>query len=562
MNLERYLNAIRKEYDELDVKPLYKAAASEEIMLPMKDGVRLYTVVRKPEGAGPFPTIALRSCYPHQDIVFRINAEEYCKRGYAYVYQFCRGTGKSEGEWVPNVNDRSDGKETMDWLAAQDWVENIGYMGSSYLAFTGWVMADILPDKVKTLYLTHYGTDRFTSAYQNGLFRQDVLTSWAMGNAGFEVTADYDESVSYRPQIDVDKDLWGQQIDWYRDWITNTNRSDPYWQTGFWKELSEIPGKLKIPVYIGSGWYDHHHGSSLRTYEALSAESKAHSVLRIGAWNHGFAPCVEGIESKNLENSDVKASFNWFDAILRQKKLPEGMVSTYKIGADTWEQRAEFPFPQQDELKFYFSAKEAQSGAYMLTEEPNAEQSSVEYIYDPDNPLKSYGAESLLRSMDKNGSKLQPEPGWRSDVMSFISDPFTKDTDILGKIKVTLNVSSSAEDTAFTAKVMEVHPDGKTYNIRSGITTLAYRESPDQDRVEYIPDTVVEANIFMWDISWRLHRGSKLRIDISSSDSPQYAVHTNNAGIWALQVSAQEAKQTLHCGGSLLAHVTLPISHK
>ena len=143
-------------------------------------------------------------------------------------------------------------------------------------------MADAVPEKVKTMYLGVYGCDRHTSAYKDGLFRQDILTAWAMGNAGVPVEAPLLESCAYRPQTEVDEKVWGVHLDWYRDWITNTDRDSAYWSDGFWKELKEIPGKVKIPVFIREGWYDHHLGSAIVTYESLSEEAKKHSVIQIG----------------------------------------------------------------------------------------------------------------------------------------------------------------------------------------------------------------------------------------------------------------------------------------
>ncbi len=553
------ISAIQADFASLAEKPALVVGPPEETMLPMPDGVRLYTVKRVPSAAGPFPTILMRSCYPKQIPMLHTFAEQFCRHGFAFVYQFCRGSGESEGEWVPNIHERQDGKETLDWLNAQEWVENIGYWGCSYLALTGWAMADIVPEKVKTLYLTHYGTDRFTSAYQGGLFRQDVLTAWAMENAGFPVKADYMESVRYRPQAEVDEKLWGCRLDWYRDWITHTDRDDPYWSEGFWGMLKGIPAKVKIPVYIGEGWYDHHLGSALRTFEALSPESRAHSVLRVGAWNHGFGPCVEGTACDHLENSDALSAFSWFDTILRKKTLPEGKVRIYQIGADRWQEKSAFPFSCKNVRRFYLNAASAQEDARLLADMVPPEQSSVSYRYDPDNPVPSHGSESLLRTFGEIGSLRQPACGWRKDVVSFVSAPVESDLEILGKIEVELYVSSTADDTAFTAKLMEVYPDGSAYNIRSGITTLAYREDADRPRTEYVAGNTVEARIVLWDISWRLHAGSRLRVDISSSDSPQYAVHTNYKGVWALQKKARTAEQTIYTGADTPSQVLLSV---
>ena len=547
--MELAFQNMKTQHAELSDQPIFEITEAEEIMLPMTDGVKLRTIIRKPTDEGPFPTIIVRTCYPHGERIQNLKAEEYCKRGFAFVYQYCRGSGGSGGKWEPNVNERADGKVTLDWLDAQEWVENIGYFGSSYLALTGWAIADIIPNKLKTLYLTHYGTDRFTSAYKNGLFRQDILTSWAMDNAGSPITADYLESVSYRPQINVDEKLWGMHLNWYRDWITNTQRSDPYWQVGFWKLLSEIPSKVKVPVYIGEGWYDHHLGSALKTWESLSSESKKHSVLRLGAWNHGFMPCVDGITANNIENSDVKSSYEWFDGILRKKTLPKAGVSIYRIVADSWEHVSSYPFKRNKQEEYYLSDYGLENALSVL-------EGSRSYSYNPDNPVTIHGAESLFKSITGVGSRIQPECNYRDDVLSFVSAPLDNKLDILGKIIVELYVSTDAEDTAFTARLMEVREDG-TYNVRGSIATLAFRDG--ETRGSYTPGEIVKLTIDMWDIAWRFQKGSKLRLDISSSAFPEYAVHTNKAGVWSVQEDAVITKQTLHFGGKYPSKIVLPL---
>jgi len=546
--LEKWIEQFRKQFKALPDSPVFEISPSEELMLPMDDGIALRTIVNKPNIPGSLPTIIVRTCYPHMERMQAIYAEEFCKRGFAYVYQFCRGTGGSQGEWQPNVNERADGKCTLDWLDAQGWVESIGYLGSSYLALTGWAVADILPPKVKTMYLTHYGTDRFTSAYKNGLFRQDILTSWAMGNAGFSITADYTESASYRPQINVDENLWGKKLDWYRDWITNTESTDPYWQDGFWKLLSEIPSKVNVPVYIGAGWYDHHLGSALKTWEKLSEESKKQSVLRIGAWNHGFMPCVEGIEAAHLENNDVRTAYDWFNEILRKNQTSMNGINVYLIGADKWKNVKEYPFKPANETVLYLSDNTLE------TSTPEHSGSRT-YKYNPDDPLIVNGAESLFASMKSVGSLPQPECDYRSDVLCFVSVPLKEEMDVLGKITVDLFVASDAEDTAFSARIMEVR-DGVAYNIRGSINTLAFRDS--EKRKQYKPGEVVKITIDMWDIAWRFQKGSQIRLDISSSCFPEYAAHTNYAGVWSLQEKAKIANQTIFYGGLYLSQISLP----
>lgn len=521
-----------------------------EAMLPCRDGVRLRTMFFRPAGvAGPLPTVVQRSCYPHMEAMERLHARGFCALGFAFVVQWCRGTGGSDGKWLPNEHEREDGKDFLDALEGVDWVGNVGFWGSSYLALTGWAVADIAPPKVRTMYLTQYGTDRFTSAYMDGLFRHDVLTGWAIGNAGYPVAADYLDSCRYRPHNRVDEALWGHALPWYRQWIGNASRGDAYWRQGFWGLLATIPQRVTFPVYIAEGWYDHHLGSALAGYGRLAPAARAHSTLRIGCWNHMFQPCLQDRPGRHLENDDTATAIDWFTRLLKDEEMPDARVSLYQVGEDRWVDYPAYPVPIGRRRRLYFGPDSTLQG------QPASGNATRTYAYNPQRPVPSHGTEAMLTTGHGQGSLLQPAPNHRPDVLSFISEPAAAPQRIVGSIRVGLRVSTDAEDTAYTAKVMEVLPDGRAYNIRSGITTLAYRGHSDA-RQRYVPGEAVQAPIDLWDIAWTLGAGSRLRVDISSSDFPQYTIHSNCPGIWSAQARTRVARQTLWLAG---CHVALPL---
>lgn len=539
--------AYHREYASVPYDGPFYECTVEQIMLPMTDGVKLYTEIYKPKGLDLFPVLIQRSCYPNQQPLYEINGEELTRRGYGYVVQTCRGTGRSEGDWEPNVNERSDGRDTLQWLNDQPWVESIGYFGASYLALTGWAIADIVPQKVKGMMLTVYGTDRFKSAYEKGLFRHDVLTGWAMQNAGYPVEADYLESCRYRPHAKADEALWGGKLEWYQDWIHAVRRTDAYWQQGWWKMLESIPGRTNVPVYIVDAWYDHHFDSAINTYASLKEQTKQHSWLDIGCWNHMSKPCIAWGEQQHLENGDIHRMLEWFDLLLKKKEMPQKRVRTYVMREDRWQTLASWPTPIARMDRFYLT----DCG---LAKKPAAGERG--FTYDPQDPCPTIGAESVLTTIAQAGSLLQPEPDWRPDVISFLSGPMEMTLPICGQIKVHLKVVSDAEDTAFTAKLMEVFPDGKAYNIRGGITTVA-ADLPENG--SYTPGEPVDICVEMWDMNWTIQPGSRLRLDISSSDFPQYAVHSNYAGIWSEQADTRIAHQKILLGVD--SYLELPI-HK
>lgn len=556
--LKMVTDELRQSYANCGVAEICEAAPEQRFMVKMRDGVALETFVTMPkenEAGKKYPVIVQRTCYPFWDSTLKIHGIELAKRGYIYVYQYCRGQHGSEGEWQPNIHEREDGIDLIEWLSSQPWAGRIGVWGRSYGALVGWAMADAVSDKVASMFLGVYGTDRFVSAYQKGSFRHDVLTSWTMQNAGYPIEADYIESCKYRPQIEVDEAMWGGHIDWYRDYIVNPDEEDDYWQSGWWKTLREIPAKVTMPLYIVSGWYDHHHGSSMKTWERLNETSKAHSWLEITGQNHFQLPCLEDRDTSNDPNLEIRHMLEWFHLTLAEGKVPQKKATFYEIGVDQWREFEDITAPECEEKTFYLDALKTDCGGKSLQKLPSHMPSRVSYDYDPDNPVMTHGGEAMLTSGKEIGSLKQPGPDYRPDVVSFTSDPLEADAGIFGKIKVDLWVTSDCEDTAFTAKLMEVRPDGTIYNIRSSITTIA----ADLKGEEYVPGTPVKVEIDMWEIFYHVNAGCQLRLDISSSDFPQYNIHTNYKGCWALQKEAKIAHQTILCGEDYPSDVRIPV---
>ena len=549
---KKMLAEIQQEFDQFPARCGLEDVEETVEMVPMSDGVKLKTYIFRQKGIACAPALLVRTCYPGNQAGDFLKARNFAAHGFFSVIQYCRGTEGSEGEWEPNFHERSDGTDTINWLADQPWVESIGYYGASYLALTGWAMIDSLPDKVKGMYLSVYGTNRYVSAFNDGLFRQDVLTSWAMDNAGVPVTADYIQSCCYKPQVRVDEDLWGVKLPWYEQMICSPDGTDDYWNTGFWSVLREMPSRVKIPIVFEEGWYDHHLGSALSGYRTMSGEGLEKCLLRIGPWNHGKYSVANAHACKNGGSNQITDIYNFFTTLLKEGKELESGVSLYVIGEDRWINEKQWP-KVRDTKHLYLNMADKS-----LCRDKQAKDSQRSFVYDPENPVPSYGTESCLKSWTANGSLKQPEPDYREDVISFVSQPVTEDIAIMGKINVDLYVSSDAQDTAFSVKIMEVLENGEAYNIRSGITTLAYR-GHSSERQTYTPGEIVKVNVDTWDIAWTIKKGSRIRVDISSSDFPQYSVHTNYPGVWALQEKTKKAVQTIYSGKEYPSAVNLPV---
>ena len=544
----------------------------EEMVPSGEDGIRLLTRIYLPEGDGPFPVVVTRTPYVWGTGDYIEAGREYARRGIGYIQQDCRGKGGSEGFFSPNVNERADGIALYEWLAEQPWCGDIGIFGSSYTALTGWLVGDSIPDKVKGMYLSHYGVDRHISCFRSGLFREDIMSGWAIDNAEEDIVKperkpgqapgeNYYDFYLYRPQVEADVNVLGQKLQYYRDWITHTDYTDSYWNTGVWADLKRIPYVIDVPLTIVAGQFDHHEEGTVLGYERLRPEIKARSRLILGSWNHSFQVTPTHVPTTNAMEFDINADqFEWFYSLLVKKEEPRGEVRVYNIEADEWVNLDSWPIETASDRTMYLSSETAGDRWNVLalkTSEPKA--SSVSYVYDPENPVYAEGGETLFTSSGRRGSLRQSPAGYRDDILSFVSEPLEEDMTIAGNVKVYLKVRTDADDTAFAFTLSEVTPSGEAYNMRTSIATLGYRDGLLKPRVEYRKGSTVVLEIEALPIMWTVKAGNSLRLDIKSSQFPEYAVHSNTAGVWAEQARTVVARQTVFVGGEDGSRVVFPV---
>lgn len=525
-----------------------------------------------PVGEGPWPVAVMRCPYFPENariIDFWPEAKAFASRGIAYLVQRNRGTGGSEGQFEPNIYEREDGLALLHWLTQQSWCGDIGLHGVSYMGLCCWIVADSLPKQVKGIHLQHYGIDRHLSAYNSGLFRQDILTSWAIENAREPITrpereseAPYYEQERYMPQATMDEDLLGAALPWYRDWITHTDYTDPYWHQGVWETLRSIPQKIDVPMTIVAGHFDHHNEGTILGYERLKPQTKAKSRLIVGGWDHSFSTTPVKHQPQHDHDYLVDIDkFNWLYSLLVEHKEPQPEILIYTIGADKWVSLKEWPAKSDKALKLYLTAQpSAHEPGHRLSEVMPEHADAANYVYDPQQPVLAVGGETLFQSDKRRGSIEQPAIGYRDDILCYESDTLTEPMTIDGRIRGHFCMSSDVDDTAICFKVCEEWPDGSAVNIRTGITTLAYRNDRLGDRGTYTPGEVVELNIETLPIRWTIAAGHRIRIDITSSNFPEYSIHSNYAGVWSQQTQTRAAHQRVYTGGKDGSYVELPLT--
>jgi putative CocE/NonD family hydrolase len=541
--------------DRLGQMPPYEndAQDTQTVMVAMRDGVELSTHVYLPEGKGPWPTIVVRDPYAFSKY---FTCEHYVYFGYACVIQDVRGRNGSQGKWYPLVNERNDGQDLLGWVLKQPWQNGkIGLWGESYVGLAIWAMADKLPPEVKTFIANVSHGDYYEMVYRNGVFAQGVQGLWsATLFAPFEkqqeVEKHWAEIIARTvPATAANSNDFGKAWPAYHDYLLHPEKSDPYWHSPEYDAIRDSYKSVHVPVMLTDRWFDWFLPGVLRTYQGLP--TKGQSVMVIGPGEHGGA-----VGDQKVEHPDTLRFANslaWFDHYLKGKPLPDRLRPGYLVydnGADRWQHHAAWPLPSQALTLYIDSLRGSQvcEGGKLSLQQHGAGQ-SVSYTYDPRHPVPTRGGSYLVQARVAPSASAEQKNDLcsRPDVLSFGSMAFGKASLISGVIRVKLIVASDAADTAFTVKLSEHLADGRVLNIRDDISTLGLRNGA-QTRLVYKPNDKVEVDFELPAVSWQLQAGSHLRLDISSSNVPDFYPHPNRAGLWSEIADPIPAKQTIFSG--------------
>jgi hypothetical protein len=534
---------------------------SEEVQVPMRDGVRLHAEVFRPAGVERAPTILVRNPYGPLRALERFQCQVFTRYGYACVLQDVRGELDSEGDWQPIVHERDDGLDTVRWLAKQPFVDgNIAMRGPSYLTCTQLAMADVLPPEVKTLVPQVFGVDFRKVAYERGLFHHDVLTAWAtlMPTRGMRMTAssDYLGAAAYLPADHADERFMTTALPWYRELLQADAPDSPYWKSEQQRVYRHVPEGAKVPMLFVGGFFDPFLLAQLDTWQRLATRDQ--SVFVIGPWNH------LGMVSGDVDSAVPTGRFDpwplmleWFDHHLKGQPLTTltpGTVRTLGPGDTAWQTHPSWP-PAATSVRVLqlgnAEASDGCSGGTLSTTKPAASRTT--YVFDPKDPVPSRGGASMLSFAFYRQLGITPGPVdqkdscERTDVLTFRSEPLEAPVRLSGVSHLRLSVASTAPDTAFVARLIS-EQDGKALLIRENAATLAYPTASVEHPQTYTPGTPVQVEVDFWPIEWVLPAGARLRVDVTSSSFPVLHTHSNRAGPWASQTGADVATQTVMVG--------------
>lgn len=533
--------------------------------LSTDDGISLYTAWFLPDGAGPFPTVVTRVPYP-MDPVLDYQCRLLVRRGYACLYQHTRGRGRSGGVWEPLVNEERDGQALIAWVRDQPWSnQQVAWLGDSYLAATGWTVAAGEPDGIDLLISRIFAPSLYTSAYESGLLRHELITAWMamMPDERNRLLASgrYHRALQHRPRTTLDLVAAGHPVEWYRQWLAGEDPTAPIWTEGDAPRLTAA--NTHIPVMLVGGWSDAFIEAQINAWHDLPR--RAESLLVVGPWAHlGQVPAdmplhdVTGPGSGGGELFQFPRVLDWLDTHFKgaAPRYPTTGAITYVVGGDRWEIRPDWP-PPTVERRFGAQAGSDRCDGTLGGE--GAFATPLSYVYDPAHPLPSLGGAGLLAGAvpTMNGVK----PGFQSipdrcerreDVLRFASAPLAAPLHLAGTIRVELEVASDAADTAFGFRLLTQRA-GKEILLREGFATLALRDGgPRQpytpgERARLVPDGApLEAE---------LSAGSQLVLVLTSSSFPAYEAHPNVAGMISAATESHVAQQTIYAATVVVPEV-------
>jgi len=599
------------------LEPENEVRLEESRMVPMRDGVRLSTDLYFPEIPDEkLPTVLIRTPYNKNSFRERERNGEHRAGGTAYMFashgfvvavQDSRGKHESEGIYSPPAgHEAEDGYDAVDWISKQPWSNGkVGTIGCSY---PGEVQAAQAPLRHPNLICmipqcgpmigAANGRYRYWTGFKGGVLDFAATLPWYFSSgskyslkppAGLsdsevrKIRKFYDPNVSKAPKVDWEKINWtlpivdimdrvGAPPNDFRKLIT-TDFGDPWWHDvmGYYDGTE----KINVAALHMSCWYDPSVAESIFEFNyfrenSVSETSANNQFVIVAPTTHcGFGRTTEHTMVGDRDVGDARKDWNgiylkWFDYWLKGEEngitdMPK--VQYYTMGLNEWRSADVWPLPETQYTKYYLHsggrANSRYGDGWLSTEAPEDEPSD-RFTYDPGNPVPSVGGQRGTSYGTKSGAVDQAKVEIRHDVLVYTTPELKEGIELTGPITAILYVSSSAKDTDFTAKLVDVYPDGTAYNIQQGILRARYREGFTK-KVWMEEGGVYRLQIDLDATSNYWEKGHKIRVQVSSSDFPLFERNLNTGGNNYDETEWVVAENTIHHSKEYPSHMILPV---
>jgi putative CocE/NonD family hydrolase len=590
----------------------YDVVVQRDVPVPMRDGVRLAADLYLPArggvpAEGRFPAVMERTPYDKRNKYGE--GRYFARRGYVAVMQDVRGRFASQGEWYPFAKEGPDGYDSVEWAAAQPWCSGqVGTMGGSYCGSDQSALATLNPPHLGAMVVAVGTSNYFTSSLrQNGAlelrfmvyaFRMATTSREALADPALKTALEEDfarigEWLARTPYKKGSSAL--RFLPSYEQWVLDIlgeGDYNDYWkQRGYaidhyYAEHADVP-----TIYLG-GWYDSYARGTTSNYQALSAIKKTPQRLLMGPWTHGGWG-VSYAGDVDFGSDAVLDDYNglrlcWFDRWLKgidnglDREMP---VRIFVMGGGSgradlngrlshlgvWRDVPDWPLPGTRYTPYYLHADGT------LSPERPEDAVPSRYTFDPRDPVPTIGggisaANQVMPpgAYDQRGEErfygcVDTLPlSARNDVLVFQTPPLEEGVEVTGPLTVHLWASSSARDTDFTVKLIDVHPPNADYthpfaqNISDSIIRGRYRGSREQAEL-LVPGEVYAFEIVAYPTSNVFGSGHRIRLDVSSSNFPRFDVNPNTGGPLGRDRRYIIAQNAIYHDPQHPSHIVLPI---
>ena len=528
-----------------------------DVAMKTRDGVKLYADIYRPKSSNSekFPVILMRTPYD-KNVNWAVSPVfKMVPRVYVVIIQDVRGRYTSEGEWYPFRHEQADGYDTVEWAASLPYSNGkVGMIGASYVGATQMQAAIAAPPHLAGIAPNVTGSNYHDNwTYQGGAFEQWFDQNWTSQLAGntlarlTEQNTDARVGVPTLPlenypvfnfgQLPAEGQLTAAIAPYYLDWLSHPDYDD------YWKQWSieENFSKITVPMLQVGGWYDIFLAGNLRNYMGAkahgatdAARTQQHLLIEIGG-HAGFGRRIGDVDfgPHAIENGYTDVILDWYDYLFKGIKnhyATDKPVTLFTMGVNEYRQEDDWPPPQAQSVKYFLhsggKANSVRGNGSLSTSAPKSEPPDV-YVYDPSNPAPTIGGPLCCdQEHMEPGPRDQRAVENRDDVLVYSIGPLASDLEVTGPVTATLYVKSSAVDTDFTAKLVDVGPDGFAKDLTEGILRMRYRDSQERENLMN-PGQIYEISVDLWATSNVFLRGHSLRLEISSSNFPRFDRNLN-----------------------------------
>jgi putative CocE/NonD family hydrolase len=571
-----------------------------DVPMTTRDGVVLRADVYRPEGGGRYPVLLSRLPYDKSLRRRPGDVDVFVEHGYVVIMQDTRGRFASDGdEYYPLVWEAQDGHDAVEWAAGLPYADGrVGTMGQSYLGATQYLLAPTRPPHLRASFPVSAAADfhqcwvyHTGGAFELGwqipyaiLMARDTmarrglagsLLPWLEGQLAPAPTP-WAPPLTAEAYGRLPLMGWAERLEavapYLADYLRHPADGPPWWRI----DVSRRHGEIDVPMYHVTSWYDIFLHGGIANFTGLRAgamteRARSAQKLLIGPWAHLFpytSPTSTGTGDIDFGPAALidmhELQLRWFDHWLKgidTGLLEEPPVKIFVMGDNRWRDEREWPLARTRYTPYYLrSGGRANTAAGDGALDPGApgDEPPDHFVYDPADPVPTRGGNTLILPMGVQDQRPVEE---RDDVLVYTGAAMTEPLEVTGPLVVALHAASSAPDTDFTAKLVDVHPDGFAQNLADGIARARYRDSRETPRL-LTPGEVTPFTIDLWATSHVFRPGHRLRVEISSGNFPRFDRNLNTGGRNYDETKGVVARNAVHHSREYPSEVKITVVRK